>query len=140
MLPKRYSTGDSNAWIFQIAWKQFYKIGEVAKQYHSNKKATKENQVCTRLATLKKKNCCILTLQYQDATIFFSMGPILFLYYEESLVSSNLNSKLFSFHCVRSTVHTSYLASRFKLTIWYWWGSVLMLTDKDGFLVRTRHL
>jgi hypothetical protein len=26
------------------------------------------------------------------------MGPILFLYYEESLVSSNLNSKLFQFH------------------------------------------
>ena len=32
---------------------------------------------------------------------FFSIGPILFLYYEESLVSSNLNSKLFRFHCVR---------------------------------------
>ena len=28
------------------------------------------------------------------------IGPILFLYYEESLVSSNLNSKLFRFHCV----------------------------------------
>ena len=28
-----------------------------------------------------------------------------FLYYEESLVSSNLNSKLFGFHCVRPNVH-----------------------------------
>ena len=33
------------------------------------------------------------TEQRQDAT-FFLIGPILFLYYEESLVSSNLNSKL----------------------------------------------
>ena len=36
----------------------------------------------------------------------FLIGPILFLYYEESLVSSNLNSNLFRFHCVRPTVHT----------------------------------
>ena len=34
-----------------------------------------------------------------------SIRPILFLYYEESLVSSNLNSKLFRFHCVRPNVH-----------------------------------
>ena len=33
----------------------------------------------------------------QGATIFF-IGPILFLYYEESLASSNLNSKLLRFH------------------------------------------
>ena len=32
--------------------------------------------------------------------------PILFLYYEESLVSSNLNSKLLRFHNVRPNVHT----------------------------------
>ena len=37
---------------------------------------------------------------------FFLIGPILFLYYEESQVSSNLNSKLFRFHCVRPSVHT----------------------------------
>ena len=30
-----------------------------------------------------------------------SIGPILFLYYEESLVSSNLNSKQLRFHGVR---------------------------------------
>jgi hypothetical protein len=36
---------------------------------------------------------------------FFSIGPILFLYYEESLVSSNLNSKLFRFSCVRPSQH-----------------------------------
>jgi hypothetical protein len=34
----------------------------------------------------------------------FSIGPILFLYYEESLVSSNLNSKQLRFHCVRPNV------------------------------------
>ena len=32
------------------------------------------------------------------------MRPILFLYYEESLVSSNLNSKLLRFHSVRPNV------------------------------------
>ncbi len=36
-----------------------------------------------------------------------SIGPILFLYYEESLVSSNLNSKQLRFHCVRPNVHTA---------------------------------
>ena len=35
-----------------------------------------------------------------------SIGPILFLFYEESLVSSNLNSKLFMLHCVRPSLHT----------------------------------
>ena len=30
--------------------------------------------------------------------------PILFLYYEESLVSSNLNSNLLRFHCAHPTV------------------------------------
>ena len=33
------------------------------------------------------------------------IGPILFLYYEESLVSSNLNSKLLRFHCAHSNLH-----------------------------------
>ena len=37
-------------------------------------------------------------LQRQDATKNFSIEPILFLYYEESLVSSNLNSKQLRFH------------------------------------------
>ena len=34
-----------------------------------------------------------------------SIGPILFLYYKESLVSSNLNSKQLRFHCVRPNVY-----------------------------------
>ena len=34
-----------------------------------------------------------------------SFGPIIFLYYEESLVSSNLNSKQLRFHGVRPNVH-----------------------------------
>ena len=33
-----------------------------------------------------------------------SIGPILFLYYEESLVSSNLNSNLLRFHCAHPNV------------------------------------
>ena len=38
------------------------------------------------------------------------MGPILFLYYEESLLSSYLNSKLFRFHCVRLSVYICMVA------------------------------
>ena len=38
-----------------------------------------------------------------------SIRPILFLYYEESLISSNLNSKLFRFHCVGPNVGCSYV-------------------------------
>ena len=34
-----------------------------------------------------------------------SIGPILFLYYEESLVSLNLNSKQLRFHCAHPNVH-----------------------------------
>ena len=34
----------------------------------------------------------------------FLIWPILFLYYNESLVSSNLNSKLFRFHCAHPNV------------------------------------
>ena len=36
------------------------------------------------------------------------IGPILFLYYEESLASSNFNSKLFRFLCVRPNVNILY--------------------------------
>ena len=32
---------------------------------------------------------------------FFLIGPILFLYYEKSMASSNLNSKLLRFHCAQ---------------------------------------
>ena len=35
-----------------------------------------------------------------------SIEPILFLNHEESLVPSDLNSKLFWFHCVRPSLHT----------------------------------
>ena len=35
-----------------------------------------------------------------------SIGPILFLYYEESLVSSNLNSKVLLIYSVRPNIHT----------------------------------
>ena len=35
------------------------------------------------------------------------IGPIVFLYYEESLVSSNLNSKLLRFHSAHPNVHSA---------------------------------
>ena len=35
--------------------------------------------------------------------------PILFLYYEESLISSNLNSNLLWFPCFRPNIHTVYV-------------------------------
>jgi hypothetical protein len=38
----------------------------------------------------------------------FSIGPILFLYYEESLASSNLNSKQLRFHCAHPNVIATY--------------------------------
>jgi hypothetical protein len=37
--------------------------------------------------------------------IFFSIRPILFLYYEEILVSSNLNSKQLRFHCAHPNIY-----------------------------------
>ena len=42
--------------------------------------------------------CCFLTLLCLSLAAFFLIGPILFLYYEESLVSSNMNSNLLRFH------------------------------------------
>ena len=47
--------------------------------------------------------------QRQDATKKDLIRPILFLYYEVSLIPSNLNSKLFGFYCVRSNVGTTYI-------------------------------
>ena len=41
-----------------------------------------------------------------------SIGPILFLYYEKSLVSSNLNSKQLRFHGAHPNVHTFSLAKK----------------------------
>ena len=40
------------------------------------------------------------------------MGPILCSYYDESLVSSNLNSKLLWFHSVRPNINTDICAKR----------------------------
>ena len=44
------------------------------------------------------------TLHHQDATKKILVGSILFFYHEESLVSSNLNSKLPRFHSFRTNV------------------------------------
>ena len=43
------------------------------------------------------------------------IGPILFLYYEENLVSSNLNSKLLTFHCAHPNLHVAIFL--FSLTL-----------------------
>ena len=48
---------------------------------------------------------------------FFLMGPILFLYYEESLVSSNLNSKLLWFHSAHPSVGIFTDTDLYKLDI-----------------------
>ena len=55
---------------------------------------------------------------------FFLIKPISFLYYEESLVSTNLNLKLFRFHCViprtaagmDGTLHTDFRKSETKIS------------------------
>ena len=44
-------------------------------------------------------------LAISDTTKLFLIRPILFLYYEENLVSSSLNSNLLRFHCAHPIVH-----------------------------------
>ena len=67
------------------------------------------------------------------------MGPILFLYYEESLVSSNLNSKLLWFHSVRPNVST-YLFMQNKnyspISFVKKLGEFLIHTRKHIFLIK----
>ena len=46
-----------------------------------------------------------VTEQRQDATTKILIGPILFLYSKESLVSSSLNSNLHRFHCAHPKYH-----------------------------------
>ena len=49
------------------------------------------------------------TEQCQDATKEnFNQANLIFLHYEKSLVSSNLNSKLLWFHCVRPSVDSNF--------------------------------
>ena len=74
---------------------------------------------------LIKKKCCVLILLCLYPVGFLSLAetankaeteqhqvatkkiirPILFLYYEESLASSNLNSKLLRFHCAHPNIY-----------------------------------
>ena len=55
-----------------------------------------------RSDTMKSKyvvvNSNFMGPDFPHFQLVFSMRPILFLFYEESLVSSNMNSKLFLFH------------------------------------------
>ena len=57
-------------------------------------------------------------MQRQDATKKTLIEPILSLYYEECLASSNLNSKLLRFHSVRPNLHTSVSYVMEFLTLW----------------------
>ena len=45
----------------------------------------------------------------------FQFGPILFLHYEVSLVSSNLNSNLHRFHCAHPNVHPFFQSCKHPL-------------------------
>jgi hypothetical protein len=47
-----------------------------------------------------------------------SIGPILFLYHGESLVSSNLNSNILWFHCAHPNVHRYKVSSCPVHVIW----------------------
>ena len=76
-----------------------------------------------RLAKLKLFFCFILTLlclcpvgclsNVRTKQNKILIGPILSLYYEESLVSSNLNSKQLRFHGVRPNVLTNFYAIQY---------------------------
>ena len=48
-----------------------------------------------------------------------SIGPILILHYEESLVLSNLNLKIFRFHGVRPAIHAGKIPLVFFFTFSY---------------------
>ena len=69
-----------------------------------------------------------------------SIWPIVFLYYEERLVWSNLNSKLFRFNCVRPSVHSSLYKSSFfflhsfPYCSWPWnCCTIQQLQEKHGY-------
>ena len=57
-----------------------------------------------------------------------SIGPILFLYYEEGLVSSNLNSKSFRFHSAHPNLYTKYL-HQISLKVKIHWTAFATLTQ-----------
>ena len=68
-------------------------------------------------------------LAISDATKLFLIRPILFLYYEENLVSSNLNSNLLRFHCAHPNNQGLYLSNLWnilKLGLW-----ALMMINKN---------
>ena len=58
-------------------------------------------------------HCSVSALLALSVYLVFLIRPIIILYYEESLVFSNLNSKLFMFHCVRPNL-PRYANSWFK--------------------------
>ena len=96
----------------RLAWLNFFLLRpDLAKslpcwlsQFSFSKLRQPTGQRLSNVRTQQKKN---------------SIKPILFLYYEESLVSSNLNSKLLRFHCSHPNVHTP--LSNFLVQRGIWW-------------------
>ena len=56
------------------------------------------------------------TEQHQDATKKSLIGPILFLHYEESLASSNLNFKLLRVNCAHPNAYATAFQCSSRLT------------------------
>ena len=73
-----------------------------------------------RLIQLKMVFCSVLMLLCLCSVTsgcIFLIGPMLLLYYEESLVSSNLNSKLLWFHCAHLNLYSYFRCLYLKLYI-----------------------
>ena len=64
-----------------------------------------------------------------------SIGPILFLYYKESLLSSNLNSKLLRFHCAHPNMHPYQQSFFFISKLWscniFFWNACFDKTQES---------
>ena len=71
------------------------RLARLKKEFHPDVALSQFRKAKLRQATGQRQS----NVRKQQKKI--SIGPILFLCYEESLVSSNLNSKLLRFHCVR---------------------------------------
>ena len=66
-----------------------------------------------------------------------SLGPILFLYYEESLVSSNLNSKLFRFHSAHPNQYMGFNCFESSQIISITRTKIFRLKNVTTFLIQT---
>jgi hypothetical protein len=67
----------------------------------------------------------------------FSIGQILFLYYEESLVSSNFNSNLLRFHCAHPNEYTITRLCPYCISVSSKFRISVNFGQKGDFLIRT---